>query len=93
MKRREMEQMLKESGFWIKKVGSKHIIWTNGEDEVALSFGSKIAPRTLASFKSQMRKAKKKMASNPKKRNILLWSVAAIGVLTAISAAAKQPTK
>lgn len=94
MNKREMEKMLKESGFWLKKVGSKHFVWTNGEDEVSISFGHKVSPTTLASFKSKMRKAQKKLAGgtgNPKKKNVLVWAVAAIGLLTVLSAGASQP--
>jgi len=58
MKRREQEQLLRESGFFLKKVGSRHMIWTNGRQEIALSKGTKISPNTLWSFKSKMRKAK-----------------------------------
>lgn len=57
MKRREQERLLKESGFWLKREGSKHYIWTNGKETIAVSKGSKIAPNTLWSFKSRMRKA------------------------------------
>lgn len=92
MKRREMEKMLKEAGFWLKKVGSKHIVWTNGHDEISLSFGSKISPHTLASFKSKMRRAKKEHGQNPRGK-VFVWGIAVFGVLAAISAFAKSEAK
>ena len=33
MKRKELEKKLKKLGWWLKRHGGNHDIWTNGEDE------------------------------------------------------------
>lgn len=64
MKKREMEKLLKEAGFWKQKNGTRHEIWTNGKERIALSHGSSnVAPCTLKSFLSKVRRAKKELAS------------------------------
>ena len=33
MKKRDLERELTKMGWWLKRHGSKHDLWTNGEDE------------------------------------------------------------
>ncbi|MCP5468313.1 MAG: type II toxin-antitoxin system HicA family toxin [Deltaproteobacteria bacterium] len=33
MKKKDLEKQLKEYGWWFKRSGGKHDIWTNGERE------------------------------------------------------------
>jgi mRNA interferase HicA len=33
MKRKDLEKQLKKLGWWLKRHGSKHDIWTNGMEE------------------------------------------------------------
>lgn len=35
MKRKDLERTLLELGWWLKRHGSKHDVWTNGEDDEA----------------------------------------------------------
>lgn len=57
MKYREQRKLLLEAGFAMERQGSRHELWTNGRERVALSHGGNISPNTLQSFKSKMRKA------------------------------------
>jgi hypothetical protein len=41
MKRRDLEKMFKEAGWWVKR-NSGHQIWTNGTDTEALSWEKEI---------------------------------------------------
>ena len=36
MKRRDLEQQLRQLGWWLLRRGAKHDIWTNGERELAV---------------------------------------------------------
>jgi len=65
MKKREQVKLLLDAGFKLKRLGSKHEIYTNGRDTVAISRGGgdKTSPCTLASFKSKMRKARRQIES------------------------------
>ncbi len=33
MKRRDLERQLTKYGWWFKRHGSKHDVWTNGDDD------------------------------------------------------------
>lgn len=33
MKRRDLERELKRLGWWLKRNGAKHDLWTNGQEE------------------------------------------------------------
>ena len=43
MKRRDMANMLTRNGWWIKRSGGNHEIWTNGTDNEVLSW-SRVIP-------------------------------------------------
>ena len=47
MKRRDMENRFKRNGWWVKRVGGNHEIWTNGVACEPLSWGPNI-PDTVA---------------------------------------------
>ena len=36
MKKRDLEKSLANLGWWFKRHGGKHDLWTNGEDEEAI---------------------------------------------------------
>lgn len=46
MKRVQLERMLQDAGWWVKKYG-KHIVYTNGKDCVHLSHTKEINGKTV----------------------------------------------
>ncbi len=36
MKRKDLERVLTKLGWWLKRHGSKHDLWTNGDEEEAI---------------------------------------------------------
>ena len=60
MKKREMERKLKALGWWLKRQGGNHEVWTNGDMEEPLPRHSEIS-EMLA------KKILKKAENNPPK--------------------------
>lgn len=59
MKRNDLERALRLLGWWLKRHGAKHDIWTNGEDDEAVprhnEIGELLAKQILKNAKLAMR--------------------------------------
>lgn len=45
MKRRDLESALKDLGWWLKRHGSSHDVWTNGEIDEQIPRHNEVAER------------------------------------------------
>jgi hypothetical protein len=63
---REYVHELKSAGFWLKRRGKRHEIWTNGQVDQAITPGSCRSAgswRTQKSFLVKMRKAREALSA------------------------------
>ncbi len=59
MKRRELEQQLSQLGWWFKKHGGKHDVWTNGEIIEMIPRHKEIAQGTARSILRNAQRGKR----------------------------------
>lgn len=61
---RDLIKELQQKGYWLKREGKKHNIYTNGLQDIAIPRGRRVKDRTATRIRTEAKRNKKKVGAS-----------------------------